>query len=63
MIINLVFILKFNRRRGFVLDIILKVEGLRSRRGKIFIELVMEFKVKREILLVGYYKIIKIYFY
>lgn len=63
MIIILVFILKFNRRRGFVLDIILKVEGLRSRRGKIFIELVMEFKVKREILLVGYYKIIKIYFY
>lgn len=54
MIIILVFILKFNRRRGFVLDIILKVEGLRSRRGKIFIELVMEFKVKREILLVGY---------
>lgn len=63
MIIILVFIIKFNRRRGFVLDIILKVEGLRSRRGKIFIELVMEFKVKREILLVGYYKIIKIYFY
>lgn len=43
---------KSNRRRGPVLDTTLKVEGLRSRRGKTSIESAMELKAKRETLLV-----------